>query len=324
MILRNFLPLSATTLDVVLAPRAGFPPRSLLPRIAALVPGCVMNAATDSRLDARALLAHLPLFQELPPARLAAVAEHARLKRLQKGDMLFQKGDAALGFYLVAYGQIKRAFPASNGNEKIVDVLGPHQSFGETEMLAQQPYPVFAQALSDTLLLFIPRDSALELIEHEPVFARRLLVGLARHTHALIQDIEAYTLHSSTERVIRHLLHYCPPGSCGQQTITLPNSKQIIASRLNLTPETFSRILHDLAAAQLIAIEGRRIVIVSCERLRAQLDLSPAAPRAAAAYPARRRPAERSARASPLPAPLEARLAARRPVPQRPHALTSW
>jgi hypothetical protein len=63
------------------------------------------------------------------------------------------------------------------------------------------------------------------------------------------------------------LLHCCSePGECTE--IALPTSKQITASRLNLTPETFSRILHDLAAAGLIEIDGRRILIHSVTRLR--------------------------------------------------------
>jgi CRP-like cAMP-binding protein len=95
-----------------------------------------------------------------------------------------------------------------------------------------------------------------------------MLIGLAIHDHSLVNDIESYTLRTSTERVICHLLHHC----CGERAdcteIALPTSKQITASRLNLTPETFSRILHDLAAAGLIEIDGRRILIQSVARLR--------------------------------------------------------
>jgi CRP/FNR family transcriptional regulator, dissimilatory nitrate respiration regulator len=52
-------------------------------------------------------------------------------------------------------------------------------------------------------------------------------------------------------------------------SVTLPTSKAIVASRLNLTPEHFSRILHDLAAAELISIEGRDLKILDAGKLRA-------------------------------------------------------
>ena len=90
--------------------------------------------------------------------------------------------------------------------------------------------------------------------------------------HSLVQDVESYSLRSSAQRVIGYLLQHCPTegnGSCaGSIEITLPTSKQIIASRLNLTPETLSRIFHDLAEAKLIGVQGKQITINDIKRLR--------------------------------------------------------
>ena len=74
--------------------------------------------------DIPQILAHLPLFLELVPEQLAHIASHTREKRLQKGEMLFQKGDAPRGFYVIVFGQIKLAFPSSQGNEKVINILG--------------------------------------------------------------------------------------------------------------------------------------------------------------------------------------------------------
>ncbi|MFN4148989.1 MAG: Crp/Fnr family transcriptional regulator [Rhodocyclaceae bacterium] len=223
----------------------------------------------DTRIDIPSLLARLPLFQELSPEQIDHLATHTRSKRLPKGEMLFQKGDLAHGFYYIVFGQVKLAFPSSSGNEKVVEILGPRQSFGEAAVFAQLPYPVFAQALADTLLLFVPRDAIFELLETDLSFARRMLTGMAMRLHALIHDVETYSLRSSTQRVIGYLLQHCPDEhSGGSAEITLPTSKQVIASRLNLTPETLSRILHDLADARLIEMQGKHIKISDLKRLR--------------------------------------------------------
>jgi CRP-like cAMP-binding protein len=228
-----------------------------------------MTQPTDSRIDIPALLGRLPLFQALTPEQVAHVSAHTRSKRLPKGEMLFQKGDPTHGFYVIVFGQVKLAFPSSTGNEKVVEIIGPKQSFGEAAMFAEYTYPVFAQAIADTLLLHVAKDVIFELLENDPSFARRMLTGMAMRMHMLVQDVESYTLRSSAQRVIGYLLQHCPNNHCeGSIEIVLPTSKQIIASRLNLTPETLSRILHDLAEAKLIDMQGKRITISDLQRLR--------------------------------------------------------
>ncbi len=231
---------------------------------------------TENRIDTTKLLARMPLFDGVPQGQMALISAHSRGMYLSRGEMLFQKGDAANGFYLVVYGQIKLAFPSFSGNEKVVDVIGPDQSFGEAVMLAQRPYPVFAQAIMDTLLIHVTKDVVFDLLENDPSFARRMLIGLAMHNHSLVHDIESYTLRSSTQRVICYLLQHCPSDvNCeGRVDIILPTSKQIAASRLNLTPETLSRILHDLTEAGLIVTQGKRISINDPRRLRSTLAAS--------------------------------------------------
>ncbi len=140
------------------------------------------------------------------------------------------------GFYVVVHGQIKLAFSSPQGNEKVVSIVGPGQSFGEAVMFMEKPCPVFAQALEDTRLLYIAKQGIFAAIDHDSAFARRMLAGLRMRLHGLIQDVENYSLHSSTERVIGFLLQLAGAPTNGPIDIELPASKHIIASRLNLTP----------------------------------------------------------------------------------------
>lgn len=50
--------------------------------------------------------------------------------------------------------------------------------------------------------------------------------------------------------------------------VTLPAKKGVIASRLNLTHEHFSRILHELIEARLVAVDGLQVTIPDIARLR--------------------------------------------------------
>ena len=224
----------------------------------------------ETRLDILQILSRLPLFQKLAPEQIAMLETACRERRLVKGEMLFHKGDPAKGFFVVVIGQIKLAFPSTQGNEKVVEVLGSQQSFGEAVMFMERPYPVFAEALMDSLLLHIGSAPVFELLETDPLFARRMLAGLSTRLHSLVQDVEILSLRSSAQRVVGYLLQQCPQSESGDASfdISLPTSKQVIASRLNLTPETLSRIFHDLSANGLIGVSGKQITINDVKRLR--------------------------------------------------------
>ncbi|NML25320.1 Crp/Fnr family transcriptional regulator [Zoogloea dura] len=225
--------------------------------------------STD-KIDIPGLLSRMPLFSALSPEDLAHMAAATRERRLQKGDRLFQRGDQPKGFFLVVWGQVKLAFTSAQGNEKVVEILGPLQSFGEAVMFLDQPYPVLGEALADTLVLHIGSGAVFGQIEQDPRFARKLLAGMSIRLHTMVRDVESYALRSSTQRVIGYLLQLAESTPCvpkGEHAVELPTSKQVIASRLSLTPETLSRIFHELSDAGLISVQGKHIVIHDAARL---------------------------------------------------------
>ena len=216
-------------------------------------------------LDIPSLLRRIPLFSELSEADIQLVARYTRERQVARGEVLFQRGDLPHGFYFVVSGQVKLAFSSSQGTEKVVEIIGAMQSFGEAVMFMNHPYPVFAEALSETVLVHVGQAVVSELIDQDSTFARKLLAGMAIRLHGLIQDVETYSLRSSTQRVIGYLLQVAD--SDAPCEIALPTSKQVIASRLNLTPETLSRIFHDLSDAGLITVQGKRVSLHDPERL---------------------------------------------------------
>lgn len=218
-----------------------------------------------AKLNIEALLSHLPLFNSLQPDELARIAAGTKEVKVAKGETLFRKGDPCAGFHLIVYGQIKLAFTSAQGNEKVVEILNQGQTFGEALMFMEKPYIVFAQALADAQLLHISKQVIFDEIDHRPKFARKMIAGLSMRLHQLIHDVESYSLKSGRERIIGYLLGELPD-NCDIHTalrIKLPTSKGTIASRLNLTQEHFSRILHELSVENLIQVEGRNIHIPS-------------------------------------------------------------
>ena len=213
------------------------------------------------------LLAHAPIFRGLSREDLARIAAGTTQLHTERGEVLFQRGDACRGFHLVVFGQVKLAVGTAAGAEKVMDILGPGRTFGEAVMFTDMPYPVTATSLADSLLLHVSKDTLFAELERDPTLARRMLAGLSMRLHMMVKDMEAMTLHSATQRVIGYLARLEDEGG-EPGVVTLPAQKSLVASRLSLTPEYFSRILHELAAEGLVRIDGRRIEILDADALR--------------------------------------------------------
>jgi len=223
-----------------------------------------------TQIKVQAFLANLPMFSEMSAQELDRIAAGTLTLHAAKGETVCHTGDPCTGFHVVVYGQIKLGFTSPQGVEKVVEIVRPGQSFGEALMFLDKPYIVYAQALADSMLLHVSKQAVLDELARDPLFARRMLSGLSRRLHGLVRDVEAYTLRSGAERVIGYLLAEVPdearPGD--RIEVNLSPGKNVIASRLNMTPEHFSRILHELASSGQIEISGRIVRILDLERLR--------------------------------------------------------
>jgi len=228
-----------------------------------------MSSPADRTLNIPALLARTPLFQGLSATELADIAAGTREVTINRNETLFNRGDPSDGFYLLIYGQIKLSFISPQGGEKVVELIGIGQTFGEAVMFMDKPYPVTAVALADCQLIHIDKRVLFQELDHDPQLARKMLAGMSMKLHKMLADVESYSLQSARERVIGFLLQEIPDDAPENAPIeiTLPTSKGTIASRLNITQEHFSRILHDLEHRGLIAIAGREIRILNVSAL---------------------------------------------------------
>ena len=229
------------------------------------------SLTTNPDIPVHDFLANIPLLRDASPEEIERMAAGTRRVYAQKGEALFRRGEPCEGFWIVLYGQVKLLVTSPQGMEKVIEIVGPGLTFGEAIMFMDTPYVVNAHALADSLLLHVSKKTVFAELERNPGFARKMLAGLSRRLHGLVRDVESYSMRSGTERVIGFLMRDDSSESSDQSneaTVTLPASKVTIASRLNLTPEHFSRILHDLSAAGLIEVSGKTIRVPNMQGLR--------------------------------------------------------
>lgn len=223
----------------------------------------------EAHAEMMLLLERIPLFAQLPLVQLKYLSGRTRIRRVARGEILFQKGDSAKWLFAVIDGHLKLALQSPEGQEKVVTVVGPAETFGEAAILLDTSRELTAEALCDARLLCITSDAVRHLADHDIAFCRRLAARVATRVMSLLGKLETHSLHSGSQRVVSYLLGLCPSEAAdGSVEIDLPVPKGVIASELNLTPESLSRFLHDLADGGLIRRAGKKITITSVRRLR--------------------------------------------------------
>jgi len=214
-------------------------------------------------------LKEIYLFSALNENQLTLIRQSTKRILIGDEERLFEMGQAASYFYLLTSGQItlKRFSPL--GDEKIIEIVQPGQTFAEAVMfMGKQTYPVNAISVGRSeLLAFSMKDFTMVLREStESCF--RLMADMSMRLRHWVNEIERLTMQNATCRITSFLLYNLPDLESESAIIAFPAAKNIIASRLSIKPETFSRILHDLTDKGLIDVDGRTVHVHDVRELR--------------------------------------------------------
>jgi CRP/FNR family transcriptional regulator, dissimilatory nitrate respiration regulator len=227
----------------------------------------------SGRMDASARLYPLVrqhyLFAGLAEEGFEALAAHMFEQQLGKGEVLFHRGDNADHFYFLESGQIELSLISAGGQKKVIEVVGHHRTFAEAVMFMREGnFPVTAEALTDSVLVRVENDAYRNVLNASPDACFRLLSDVCRHLHARVREIENLTIQNARSRLCSYLLDHVTDARGDEATVRLDLPRQVIASRLSVTPETLSRLLRQLVDEGILTVEDRIIFVRSLERLR--------------------------------------------------------
>ena len=213
-----------------------------------------------------------PLLSELRDAQLQRVLAHAVRHTLDEGQWLFSQGDPARAFYLVESGQVRLFRLSPDGTEKVIEIVSAGQTFAEALMFLNAPrYPVCAAALAPTALIAIDARDFAAMLRDSADTCFVIMGALSRRLRGLIGEIDNLTLHTAKTRVARYLLARCPQD---RRAFALDVRKGVLASRLSVKPETFSRVIKQLTDEGAITVQGAWITILDQAALRVMADLA--------------------------------------------------
>ncbi len=206
------------------------------------------------------------LFQGLSSEMLSQIEGIARMKRVERGEMIFFDGDACDGFYIVVTGKVKIFKTSLHGKEQILHIFGEGQPFGEVPVFHGKPFPASAQALAAGQVLFFSRKDFIALLTNNPSIALAMLAVLSIRLRKFTTQIENLSLKEVPERLAAYLLVLSEEQG-HSDNVELEISKGQLASLLGTTPETLSRIFHKMTDEGLIAVAGKQITLLDRGRL---------------------------------------------------------
>lgn len=206
-----------------------------------------------------------PIFEGWALAELKTLYEVCEVIKLQPSDYLFQRDQPCYAFYLIEEGGVQMQWQTKTGVTKTLHQRGKGETVGDACILMGDKYRVDALVTEPTLLLRISKQYFYAQLGKHPHLMAQLISKLSQNLCFLFGDVLSAASVSGTQRVINYLLAKAPLRN--HVVVELNTSKAQVAALLNLTPEHFSRILHDLTKQGFIEVTGRQVAIENVDGL---------------------------------------------------------
>ena len=218
-------------------------------------------------------LRRIDLFMALDSRQLRTVIDSTRVIRLDDGERLFDHGQPARQFFRLRSGQLKLFRSSPSGGEKIIEIVQPGETFAQAVMFMEAGgYPVSAEAIEPCVLLGFDSEAMRGVLRESVDTCCRVLASLSYRLRQQVDEIEKLTLHPAVSRVAGYLVEQVPRDAVLSPGVHLKAPKNIIAPRLGIQPETFSRAAARLMKDGLIRVQGQDVVLLDVEGLRARAE----------------------------------------------------
>ncbi len=214
------------------------------------------------------LVRSFKIFKRLGDKACLELAEKSLYTQIKRGQRIIERADVPEGFYGIIEGQVKLYLLSCNGHERIIRIVGQGECFGADIMFDESPSPLYAEAMNGCKLAFFPRLAIMQTMLSRPSVSIHMIRAMSRQIQELTQDLENCCTRTAQQRIAHYLIK-STGDDLSQAEITLPVSKSVVASTLNLSPETLSRELHELQHKELINISRKIIYLCDIPALRA-------------------------------------------------------
>jgi len=209
----------------------------------------------------------VPIFRSMGEALSRSMLGHRIVRVYDRGELLFQQGDPATCCFLMLEGWVKLYRETADGHEVVVSLFTTGESFAEAMMFRGGRYPATAETVTAARLLQIDGQLLHDAVMRDPQISFEMLAASSLHLRRLVEQVEQLKAQSAPKRIASFLLTLTPLRA-GEARIELPYEKLLIANRLGMKPESFSRALRRLRSVG-VSVEREFVRVKDVIRLAA-------------------------------------------------------
>jgi CRP/FNR family cyclic AMP-dependent transcriptional regulator len=206
---------------------------------------------------------------QLPDELQNAFRARARTIRVRRDQIVVAEGIEATDVYLIASGRVKFSLYAQHGREMTLREMAAGQIFGELSAVDGQPRSVSVVAVEDASLYHLSGDEFIAFLRDTPSAGLWIARQLSMRVRDLTAKIFELTTMAVNTRLHRELMRLGLESGVAADAAVIDRfpTHSDLASRIGTHREAITRELGLLHKEKIIRQVGRRMHILSVERL---------------------------------------------------------
>jgi CRP/FNR family transcriptional activator FtrB len=207
-----------------------------------------------------ALVRETELARRVGDAVMTRLINGSVVQILPPRAILFEEGAVPEFVHLILSGRVGLVASGGTAQEAVIEIFGAGSLLVVPAVILSLPYLVSGVVLAEAKIMLIRAEVFRRALDEEPLLARAVVDMLARHWRLLIEQIKDLKLRHAPERLAQWLLREVD--AQGSDLIRIGEPKRVIARRLGMSPESFSRGIAALEETGAIRVERRAIAVL--------------------------------------------------------------
>lgn len=213
-------------------------------------------------------LNEIPLLSELSDDSLADVHRKMKTVRYKKGDVVILAGDESDSLIFLLEGELNVVDTTEEGEMVWLATIKSGIHFGELGLIIGQKRSATVVAVQESVVGFLPRGDALNLILNQPTVAWKLMHRMAKIIEKTNAQLAIVNLSNARDRIEALLSERAETYANGMVVIENLPSQQSLAKMANTSRETVSRIISKLIKEGVLEKDYRRLIVRQPEKLK--------------------------------------------------------